>query len=106
MRSKCLIVLSDNFRRAMMSVCDLALNGVSKIGFLKNPRILEMDNEKHTSEDVDCYSNSDDFTSDFERSNSKIIDANYKEETPFEETILVIIKSSIYNLLFTCRLLQ
>ncbi|GFV33487.1 hypothetical protein TNCV_318131 [Trichonephila clavipes] len=46
------------------------------------------DNE-HSSEDENSYSSSGDSTSDYERSNSKIMNANYKEETPFEEKISV-----------------
>ncbi|GFX61264.1 hypothetical protein TNCV_3407381 [Trichonephila clavipes] len=47
------------------------------------------DNEDHSSEDDDSYSSSGDSTSDYEGSNSKIMDANYYKETPFEEKILV-----------------
>ncbi|GFY75419.1 hypothetical protein TNIN_67731 [Trichonephila inaurata madagascariensis] len=47
------------------------------------------DNEEHSSEDDDSYSSSDDSISDYEGSSSKIMDANYKEETPFEEKILI-----------------
>ncbi|GFS54186.1 hypothetical protein TNIN_165971 [Trichonephila inaurata madagascariensis] len=47
------------------------------------------DNEEHSSEDDDSYLSSGDSSSDYEGSNSKIMDANYKEETPFEEKILV-----------------
>ncbi|GFY64321.1 hypothetical protein TNIN_302841 [Trichonephila inaurata madagascariensis] len=47
------------------------------------------DYEEHSSEDDDSYLSSAASSSDYEGSNSKIMDANYKEETPFEEKILV-----------------